>query len=462
MQLNYMMRCLLKAGLSASISGVILIAAQGLSACAVTASPLAADIPEQGTATKTPTPRNSSSVLPSLGASTQSAEDSSTIAPTADPNANKLVIWWPASLYPEGSARQVIMAQFTRYEALYQTALTVRIKRSEGSGGIFETLRSGIVAAPSTMPDLTLMRRSDLVQAAASKLIEPLDLTPLQAEDFFTSGLALGKVNGIQYGVPYTLQVDHMLYRTSAVPNPPQTFDAVLKDGEPFLFAGGTTKGVNTTLLAQYIAAGGQVVDENNVPTLNVDAFRTVLHYYEQYAAAKVSAPQLLDFTTVSQYWPLLTGNKANFIEVDSTTYLAERESLNGISFSQIPMPDQDVVTSVNGWMWVITTANPERQAAAFALLQWYLADEQQSVVTKTLGILPSRKQSLDAWGSDDYTRFVSDLLSLPTVPPADMVDANLAGAMQQAFADVLSARKSAESAALDAAAKLGGNQTSP
>jgi maltose-binding protein MalE len=187
-------------------------------------------------------------------------QDVATPVPTRD--ANNILVWWPAPLYPQekSPAFRLLRDQVETYQSARGQTVTIRVKRAEGLGGIFQTLRSGSVAAPSSMPDLALMRRSDLVQAAASKLIQPFDIRTLTSVDLFDSAIALGQINSVQYGIPFTLEIQHAIYRNAALTTPPQTLNDVLQTKQPSLVPASATRGVNTTLLAQYLAAGGHIL----------------------------------------------------------------------------------------------------------------------------------------------------------------------------------------------------------
>ncbi|HLY28330.1 MAG TPA: hypothetical protein VKQ72_18425, partial [Aggregatilineales bacterium] len=72
-------------------------------------------------------------------------------------------IWWPSEVYPEAgsSAATILQSQLDSYRQNSGQNIEVRVKPSDGVGGIFQTLRSGNVAAPAAMPDLVLLQRSD-------------------------------------------------------------------------------------------------------------------------------------------------------------------------------------------------------------------------------------------------------------------------------------------------------------
>jgi ABC-type glycerol-3-phosphate transport system substrate-binding protein len=412
--------------------------------------------------TATPTSIQNPTITPiqsaSRGDGVLTATGAATAPITATAAPDTILVWWPSILYPEAEspAANILQEELASYQASRPRTVTVRVKRAEGLGGIYQTLRSGSVAAPSVMPDLAMMRRSDLVQAVSGNLIEPIDMRLLAAEDIFPSALALGVVQGTQYGVPYTLEIQHAVYRTSVTTTPPKTTDDLLQTKQIYLFPAAVSKGANSTLLAQYMASGGRLHDDKGAPTLDKTPLVEVLRYYERAVEAGVADSDLLEYNTFGQYWPLFVSGKASIAQVDSTTFLAQRASLTGIAALPVPMPSGTPMTIIDGWMWVVTTADPDRQARALDLLIWLLRADQQGQLMRELGVLPSRRSALDTWGDDSYTSFVRSLLQQPAVPPLDMIDGNVATALQTAFMDVLLGRKSADIAANDTLRQLG------
>ena len=440
-----------------------------IGACGNVATPPAAvTLTNTSSLTQSPGLEPSGKAGPKLASAGTATATTATASPSSTPipNAQTIAIWWPAPLAPENKAdvKVTLQDQITRYEAEH-TAMTVtlRIKRANGLGGIPDALVSGSVVAPSAMPDLTLMRREDLANAVAGKLIHPIDVQSLGIDDFFASGLLLGKIGDIQYGIPYALEVQHLVYRVSALPNPPASLDDLLNAGQPFLFPANTIKSVSMTLLTQYVAAGGRVVSESGAPILDHDPLLAVLKFYEQAVNAKVVTPQLLDFTTIGQYWPQFVSGKAGIVQTDSTLFLSQQDSLSNVSFvpllplaaSSAPAEKAGPASIIDGWMWVLTTSDPDRQARALNILKWLLEASQQGDLSQKIGILPSRQSALDDWGSNAYLTFARSLLDQVSAPPADTINPIVASQLQNAFEDVLLGRKSSESAADDAVAQV-------
>lgn len=135
-----------------------------------------------------------------------------------------LVIWWPEPLAPRenADAAEVLSEQISAFERAYgDVQVQFRLKLARDTGGIMQTLRaaSGGIA-PGALPDLTLIRREDLLAAAQAGLIQPIEdeIPPAFLGDLYTAGVELGQVNRQLYGIPYMLDVQHMAYRNDTVP----------------------------------------------------------------------------------------------------------------------------------------------------------------------------------------------------------------------------------------------------
>lgn len=379
--------------------------------------------------------------------------------PTPDPAARVLVIWWPAPLYPDAKnpAADLLTTQIKQYETSSGHSVALRLKRAEGLGGIYQTLYNGRLVAPSVMPDLTLLRRSDLIKAAAGKLIYPIDSSSLNAPDLFTSGVQLGQIQGTQYGIPYALEVQHLAYRADTLQQTPHTLNDLLSVGQPYLFPAAKDRGIAVTFLAQYLAAGGRLADPEGKPILDREPLLNLLTYYEQAAKDRTIGPQVLDYITPGQYWSTFASGKVNIMQIDSTTYLIQQSAGIPVSIAPIPAINGPSQTVMDAWLWVVTAADPDRQARALTLIAWLSDAQRQSPFTLAIGVLPSRRSALEAWKNvknnqlNQYIAFAEPLLSGIAAPPPDTLRPAVAAALQNALEDVLSGRKSAAVAADDA-----------
>ena len=257
--------------------------------------------------------------------------------PTSTPPGNvQIRVWWPDELYPrDGStAEDVLRSQLNGFQLTYSAySLDFRRKRANGLGGILPTLRTGGPVAPGALPDLTLMRYADMVTAAREGLIIPIESwvpSDLIDVNLIPGIRVLGEVDGVLYGVPYAINLYHSAYRATVFEEPLLTFSDVLAEKPHYLFPAGKLQGsmVNWTLLLQYVAAGGRLVDETGAPTLDEEPLQAVLAYYEQGVEQGIFSPALAEYTQYESYWNNFVSGDANLITLDSITYLTHKDSV--------------------------------------------------------------------------------------------------------------------------------------
>lgn len=425
--------------------GVVLVA--GLVAC--TGSPGASSgVPLDGPgASVSGTPTDSlvsaRSVVFQAG-TPQGTPTASTPTPTLSPEKPTVRIWWPDELYPQkaGTAQDVLDSQLEGFRLAYSNFdLEVRRKRSNGLGGILPMLRTAGPVAPGALPDLTLMRRADMVTAATEGLIYPLtDWVPadLVGSNLLPGVRSLGEIDGVLFGVPYALNLEHVVYRTSVIPEPLLTFADVLAQQPKYVFPAGMAP-VSWTVLLQYWAAGGRLADPNGSAKLDRDPLLLVLNYYAQGVEKGVFGPALLSRTLLADCWTDFVTGAANMVAVDSVTYLTPKNSVTDrVGLAPIPTVDGSAITALDGWMWVLPTQDPDHQQRARAFLLWIMRISQQSLFTEALGILPSQQRALRLWDDKAYADFAQDLLPSAQIIPAAQRNNNAAAVLQESVASVL------------------------
>ncbi len=419
---------------------VLLLAFGGaLSACANLSSATVRTVDEDA-----PTQTLVSADIPARNASAFLAKTATPLpTPSPAPEQRTIRVWWPDELYPpEGSAAaEILQSQFELFRQTYSSyTVEIRRKRSHGLGGILSSLRTAAPVAPGALPDLTLMRREDLLTAAQEGLIVPLEgwmPANLSGSNLFSGVRALGEVDGVLYGIPYVLDAQHTLYRASVFQTPPQTFEDVLQAETPYLFAADDAP-VSWTVLLQYLAADGQLVDANGAATLSPDALQTVLEFYAEGEAVGVFSPALLDYTQPQDYWNVFVSGEAHLITIDTHAYLSQREAVQNVAPSVIPTADGTSLTVLDGWMWVVTTPNPDHQRQALAFLSWMMRVSHQSAFSEAFGVLPSQVRALRLWEDRAYADFAQTLITTAVVFPEVRRNNVAAVALQNAVVDVI------------------------
>ncbi len=386
-------------------------------------------------------------------------EPQSTALPEVTQEAlGRLTVWMPDMLAPLGdeTVTDFWTTQFAAFGDENAVTVELRRKRVGDAGGIVATLRSASTVAPGALPDLTLLHRDDLVTAARAGLIQPLDgrFAPAVLDDLYNPVLALGMVDGMLYGLPYAVTVEHLVLSGGTFPAAALTFDALLAQGLPFLFPAEQNSGLSSLFLSQYYAAGGAPLSANST-TVNAEALRTVLRFYERAVSAGLVDQAVLDYASPVDYRFLLVETTSAVAVVTSSTYLDLTQEGYTLDYAALPTPDGQPITTVNGWMWVLTSTSEARQSSALRLVDWLFDARRQSTFTSLLDFLPSQQTAFRFLSNQDYATFASDLLSSAHLPLSDSAGGVVARALQSAFTAVIRQERTADEAVQDVLSQL-------
>ncbi|MBL8132481.1 MAG: extracellular solute-binding protein [Anaerolineae bacterium] len=395
---------------------------------------------------------------------TASPSPPAALTPTASPTPlpteagpRTLMIWMPDVVAPTDNAdaeaqRAVWITAFETLEG--DLTVTMRLKRAADVGGIFQTLRSASLVAPTALPDLALLRRVDLLAAVALGLVRPLDPAGVSAliQDMHPSVIALGSVEGDLYALPFTLDVAHLALNPEAAAaltdSDAWTFDAVLSRSDPLLFPAGRAGIANETFLAQYRAAAGATTQDEGVP-VDAAALEAVFGFYQSARAAEIIPASVLDYTASSDYIDQVIAGTAAGV-VSSSSFLTLRDSGAVLAYAPLPTLDGEPAALIDGWMWVITTGDAARQADALRFLNWIFDVDRHADYTRALHMLPTSRATLRQSADPAYAQFADALIDRATLPLSDSAGGVAGRAMQAALIAVLRGERTAEAAAQD------------
>ncbi|MDQ7036213.1 MAG: hypothetical protein Q9P01_15680 [Anaerolineae bacterium] len=246
--------------------------------------------------------------------------------PTEEPTPQLLKVWWPDVLAaPDNEVVQTLLQSQTDDFASNYDNLTVesRLRRVGTTGGIMSTLRTGSLVAQDGLPTVTLIRRQDLVLAELAGLLQSMEgLVPSAIQGDLDTALQLGQTNGELYGVPYMLELQHVVYRQSEnLDYSTWSYTDLLTRNQPFVFAAGRDGGLSDVVLLQYLAAGGRLNREGQL-LLNEDALRTTLEFYENASDLGVIDGFTLNFVTANDYLTAFVEGDYDAGVFTSTQYL--------------------------------------------------------------------------------------------------------------------------------------------
>src|SRR5688572_30764779 len=173
-----------------------------------------------------------------------------------EPGEITLTVWSVPNLIPtnETAGGQVLLDQLSTFE---DDNPDIRVefipKTAQGAGSALAYLRSAPPVAPSILPDIVLLPREALIEAAREDLIVPMEtlIDPALLDEMYPVAESLGTVDEELAGLVYMVEFQHTAYRDALFETPPNTFEAAYQSPVDFLFPAGAEQGVSLTTLAQ-------------------------------------------------------------------------------------------------------------------------------------------------------------------------------------------------------------------
>ncbi len=422
--------------------GLLISVLGGISACAggtTTLVPLTVERSAAQLATDTSQPTR----LPSPEPTTASAQP--------------LVIWFPDALAPldSGDAAELLSAQISAFQnAFSDVFVELRLKRTGDVGGVMSTLRTAAPVAPGALPDLTLMRRADLISAQQSGLIHPIsdDALPGVFANYPAAVEALARVEGALFGVPYMIDVRHLALRADA-PITALSFDDVFTRELSFVFPAGRVTSMSETFLAQYRAARAEPSDL--LLPIDLDALFVVFTFYDEAVTQGLISPTVTDFTQSADYLMGLSEGEISAGVVTSSSFMRLQRSNARLTYAPIPTESGELVTVIDGWVWVLTTADAARQTRALRFVNWMLDADRQSTYGQAADLLPAQRTALRQWDDVGYVTFIENLLDAAAPPIIEAQEGAAARILQSAFTSVVNDARTPAQAVNDVITQL-------
>ena len=323
-----------------------------------------------------------------------------------------------------------------------------RLKLVGQTGGIMSTLRSASNAARGALPTLTLVRRQDLVFAQASGYLQSMEGFPSMIQGDLNNALQLGQVNNALFGVPYLLDLQHVVYRPiEDVDYSEWTFDAVLERGEALAFPASRSSSLNDVLALQYLESYGNRPNGNPM-ILDAVALSTVYEFYEAARDNQLITDEFLEYTNPNGYAVDFLDGSINAGVFTSTRYLRMFDEDDTLAMATIPSETGNPISLMNGWMWVMVTSDAEEQAIALDYLNWMFDAERQSTFAADILMLPSRETSIELGLANDIPSAPYLALIDNAILPLTDSEIGLVGReIQNQFVTMLTSEVSAENA---------------
>ncbi|RPJ28048.1 MAG: extracellular solute-binding protein [Chloroflexi bacterium] len=349
----------------------------------------------------------------------------------AQSDAPLLRIWLPPQFDPaaQNVPATLLKQRFADFEAQHPgLKIEVRIKGSEGESNIVNVLSLTGVAASSTLPDLIILSRSDLEAAAMKGLLHPIDglSTSLEDPNWYGYAQELGRIQNTGYGLPFAGNALALVYypELGTIVN----WRDVLTSRGQLVFPAGNLQGL--VGLSIYASAGGEILDAQGLPTLEVEALTRALALVEEGVSKNIFPPSLANVSTEAQVLQIYRTGSAN---KGILWILDYRPSSDG---EITPLPgllDEAPFSYATGWLWALAGSNPANQQLAVELAEFLVEDEFVGEWTRAGGYLPTRPSIVE-----EGDRTTAAIIESAHPIPSNEVLAVLGPLMQEALTRVL------------------------
>lgn len=351
--------------------------------------------------TSTPTPIGSQSTLipqETLDAATPAPSDT----PGATPLTTTLTIWVAPVFSPmaEGSAADLLAQRLAAFEEAHENVeIMVRVKPVSGEGSLIGTLEAAIAAAPDALPDLISLDPAGLYSAALKGWVA--DLGSLASDftdpDWFEHAAAAAQIDGQFFGVPFASQAEVFILHKDSYLQAPQVWDNLLNTNSTFLFPAGDREAGLT--LAYYLRLGGELYNEDGLPTLDAALVASVLEFYANAQASNLLPPLAAELTTANETWQEWIDGQADAAIVPLSLALENYNPAN-MTTTLIPAQTEPGISLSKTWAWAIVTTDPDRQRLVLELIDWLNQPEFLGSWTRALNLIPPDSNSMDQWPS--------------------------------------------------------------
>ena len=375
------------------------------------------------------------------------------ITPDAAPS---LRLWLPPQFAPapDMPGGIILAEQLAAFEEAKGWRVEVRIKKAAGQGGLIDSLRTSLQAAPGVSPDVIALDTSMLAVAADS--IQPLtSFSAGDVIDFYPFALQAARVNNTLIALPFAADALGFAYSTTAYSMPPEYWsDLKPEAGVASLPLNDPTALVT---LQQYVALGGALTDAAGQPTLDAVVLAQVLRDYQQMQIGGLLPPESASVLSVDESWIIYRESRASAAAVFFGNYLADRRRVAATAFAPLPTHIGARAAFARQWNYTLITGDPARQAIALELMRWLTAPENLGEWSLAANVLPARSQALSEWRETRLASAAEQLLNAAQPEPPQSVLVVVGPPVTAAVQAVLNGQASPENAATTASATVAG-----
>jgi len=354
-----------------------------------------------------------------------------------------LRVWLPPRFDPSADtpAGRLLQSRLREFE-LRRPGLKVevRIKAETGDASLLASLLAAADAAPSALPDLVALPRSDAESAARQGVLHPLDgLTDFSENpDWYPYAREMARFRNAVYGIPFAADALALLYHPLEGLSP--TWESFQENQIRLLFAADDPRA--SFALCLYLSAGGTLTDDSGAPALDSSLLTQIFSFYQSDAVSSTSVHYQEDDAVLRDF--LVQPDTAAVLWVDSLLDDFPKES----ALAAIPSLKGESCSLASGWIWSLAGSNPDLQPVAVELAEFLTDSEFLSAWSDAAGVLPPRPNALAAWTERDSLDALQAISAAARPLPEEDILSQLTPSLHDSILQVLNREISPEDAA--------------
>ncbi len=352
---------------------------------------------------------------------------STTPVPSQVPNSEDVLsIWLPPQFDPNNGtpAGDLLKAQLEKFSSDNPgISVNVRVKMETGSGGMLDSLTTASAAAPSILPGIVILSRSDLESAAQNGLLFPLEPADLEIdfEDLFPYARDMGKTREANYGVPFAGNALVLEFKPLQIGYPPMNWRDIFQQQAILAFPVADPKALIPLLLYQQV--GGVISGEEEDVMLDEISLQRSFQIIADGTTANVFPYWLTEFTTFEQSQQALIDSSAAYAIVWSSQYLLEKP--DNLTIASLPVVENQTMTFADGWVLAFPQTSSERYTAHLKLAEYLIDPEFNKEWSEAAGVLPVSKTVLSSWSDQRLTNILNPIAeSAHLIPSNNIINA--------------------------------------
>jgi ABC-type glycerol-3-phosphate transport system substrate-binding protein len=370
--------------------------------------------------------------------------------PTPLSGAVELVLWVPPQFDPEvdSPANQLFKQRIAEFEETHEDIfVTVRVKSVSGATSLLESLTITSTAASQGMPSLIALPRSDLETAVSRNLLIPFEAysSAIDEQDWYNYAQNLTVVGANSYGLPFAGDVLAMIYRSEAIGEFPETWDEILRRGEPIAFPAADPQSLTT--MALYLSSGGEIDTTQRLPQMDLELLNNLYQLYADGAQSGVFPLWLTDLQRDTDAWTAYNELRSNQVITWASRYLSDPSEDSTLAL--LPAFDnEELVTIADGWVWCLTDPRVQTHEISVELAEFLTDAAYLSDWSSEAGVFPVRPSTLNTWEDTEVKSLLGELALIAHRRPTNEIIGIIGLVMEDQLVQILSGKTTAPFAA--------------